>query len=168
MSEMATAERDHEAVRGFIERFADQLMQGGFPRMPARVFAALLTTDSTSLTAAELSELLRASPASVSGGVRYLIQVGLVSREGEPGSRRQHYWVPDGVWDELVWMQNQLLKRWAAVLRDGIEILGPATPAGGRLAESVRYFDFLNDELPGMLSKWQEYRAAHDGRPEVS
>jgi DNA-binding transcriptional regulator GbsR (MarR family) len=165
---MATAERDKQAVRGFIERFADQLMQGGFPRTPARVFAALLTTDSNSLTAAELAELLQASPAAVSGGVRYLIQVGLVSREGEPGSRRQHYRVPAGVWDELVWMRNQLLQRWAAVLRDGIEILGQATPAGVRLAESVRYFDFLSDELPAMLSRWPAYRAARDSRPEVS
>jgi DNA-binding transcriptional regulator GbsR (MarR family) len=168
MSEMATAKRDQEAVRGFIERFADELMHGGFPRMPARVFAALLTTDSSSLTAAELGELLRASPAAVSGGVRYLIQVGMVGREGEPGSRRQHYRVPADVWDELVRIRNQLMARWTAVLREGIEILGPATPAGARMAESVRYFEFVSVEVTGVLARWQEYRAGRDGRTEVS
>ena len=56
--------------------------------MPARVFAALLATDSGRLTAAELAELLQISPAAVSGAVRYLTQVGMVHREREPGSRR--------------------------------------------------------------------------------
>ena len=65
------------------------------------MFAALLATDSGSLTAEELA-LLQASPAAVSGGVRYLIGVGMISREGAPGSRRHHYRVPDGVWDEVV------------------------------------------------------------------
>ena len=41
--------------------------------MPARVFSALLATDSGRLTAAELAERLQISPAAVSGAVRYLI-----------------------------------------------------------------------------------------------
>ena len=49
--------------------------------MPARIFVALLTADTSRLTAEELAGLLRVSPAAVSGGVRYLVQVGLVSRE---------------------------------------------------------------------------------------
>jgi predicted transcriptional regulator len=167
MSEMATAERDREAVRAFIERFADQLTRAGVPRMPSRVFAALLTTDSSSLSAAELSELLQVSPAAVSGGVRYLIQVGLAGREGEPGSRRQHYRVPDDVWDELLRLRNQLMDRWTAVLRDGIEVLGPGTPAGARMAESVRFFEFVIAELPGVLCRWQEQRAADDGQADA-
>lgn len=40
---------------------------------------ALLTADTSRLTAEELAGLLQVSPAAVSGGVRYLIQVGLVS-----------------------------------------------------------------------------------------
>ena len=78
--------RDAGAVRAFIEGFTGLLTQAGFPRTPARIFVALLTSDSSRLTAAELGEILQTSPASVSGGVRYLIQVGLVTAEGEPGS----------------------------------------------------------------------------------
>ncbi|HEX7994495.1 MAG TPA: MarR family transcriptional regulator, partial [Streptosporangiaceae bacterium] len=95
-------QRDPVAVARFIERFASVLVEAGIPRMPARVFSALLATDSGRLTAAELADQLQASPAAVSGGVRYLIGVGMVSREGEPGSRRHHYRVPDHVWDEVV------------------------------------------------------------------
>src|SRR5712692_10484631 len=78
-------QRDEQAVGQFIERFAALLNDSGIPRMPARIFAALLATDDSRLTADEIAGLLRVSPAAVSGGVRYLIQVGLVSREAEPG-----------------------------------------------------------------------------------
>ena len=68
-----------------MERFASVLTESGFPRMPARVFAALLATDSGRLTAAELAALLHVSPAAISGAVSYLVQVNLASREAEPG-----------------------------------------------------------------------------------
>ena len=70
------------AVGKFIERFASVLVEAGIPRMPARVFAALLASDSGTLTAEDLSKQLQASPAAVSGGVRYLTGVGMVRREG--------------------------------------------------------------------------------------
>ncbi|HWJ40778.1 MAG TPA: MarR family transcriptional regulator, partial [Candidatus Limnocylindrales bacterium] len=66
---------------GFVERFASVLTESGFPRMPARVFAALLATDSGRLTAAELAALLHVSAAAISGAVSYLVQVNLASRE---------------------------------------------------------------------------------------
>ncbi len=145
-----------------MERFASVLVEAGIPRMPARVFAALLATDSGRLTAAELSAQLQASPAAVSGGVRYLIGVGMVSREGEPGSRRHHYRVPDHVWDEVVSGRDRLMARWTAVLREGISLLGRDTPAGVRLADSVQYFEFVSAELPRVLARWQEHKAALD------
>jgi len=144
----------------FIERFASVLVEAGIPRMPARVFAALTASDAGSLTAAELSERLLASPAAVSGGVRYLIGVGMVSREGEPGSRRHHYRIPDDVWDHVITGRDQILNRWTAVLRDGIDLVGRDTPAGARMADSVRYFEFVGAELPRVLARWQEHKAA--------
>jgi DNA-binding transcriptional regulator GbsR (MarR family) len=159
-SHVPAPERNREAVGRFVERFASVLVEAGIPRMPARVFAALLATDSGRLTAAELSGQLQASPAAVSGGVRYLVGVGMVSREGEPGSRRHHYRVPDNVWDEVVAGRDRVMTRWAAVLRDGIDIVGADTQAGARLSDSVQYFEFVSAELPRVLARWQEYKAA--------
>lgn len=161
-ADTVAAERDEDAVSLFTERFAAVLVEAGIPRMPARVFAALLAADSGRLTAAELAGQLQASPAAVSGGVRYLIGVGLVSREGKPGSRRHHYRVPDNVWDEVIRSRDRLMARWTAVLRDGIELLGADTPAGARLADSVRYFEFVSAELPHVLASWRVRKAALD------
>jgi len=150
----AAGRRDPAAVREFIERFTGHLAQAGFPRTPARIFVALLTSDSSKLTAAELADLLQASPASVSGGVRYLIQVGLIVAEGEPGSRRQHYRMSVDVWQDIVRLRDRQFTRWAAELRDGVEVLGPGSPAGSRMAETVRYFEFISTEMAGLLARW--------------
>ena len=82
------------SVARFIERFAAVLEESGVPRMPARVFVALLAEDSGSLTAAQLAQRLQVSPAAISGAVRYLTQVSLVGREREPGSRPNSRTVP--------------------------------------------------------------------------
>jgi DNA-binding transcriptional regulator GbsR (MarR family) len=149
-------DRDQAAVRRFIERFTALLTQAGFPRTPARIFVALLTADDSSLTAAQLAELLQTSPASVSSGARYLVQVGLITVEGEPGSRRQHYRMSVHVWQDIVALRDRQFTRWAAELTDGVGILGPDSPAGRRMAETVRYFEFISAEMAGLLRRWRE------------
>ena len=148
-------ERDPAAVHAFIERFAAHLTQAGFPRTPARIFVALLTSDSTRLTAAELGEILQASPAAISGGVRYLIQVGLAAAQGEPGSRRLHYWVSQQVWRDIVRLRDRQFTSWAAELRLGIGVLGPQSPAGVRMAETASYFEFISAEMAGLIARWE-------------
>jgi predicted transcriptional regulator len=157
-SETATSEaasRDPGAVRAFIERFTTQLCQAGFPRTPARIFVALLTSDASRLSAAELGDLLQISAASVSGGVRYLLQVGLVSAEGEPGSRRLHYRMSTAIWQDVVRLRDRQFTAWAEELRQGVDVLGRTSPAGARLAETVRYFEFISREMAGLLARWQ-------------
>jgi predicted transcriptional regulator len=149
-------QRDPAAVRQFIERFTSHLVLTGFPRTPARIFVALLTADSSRMTAADLAEVLQASPASVSGGARYLVQVGLIVAEGEPGSRRQHYHMPDTVWQDIVGLRERQFSRWSADLRDGVAVLGADSPAGVRMAQTVRYFEFITAEMAGLLERWQE------------
>lgn len=150
--------RDPDTVLGFIERYATVLAEAGIPRMPARVFVALLATDSGRLTATQLAELLQVSPAAVSGATRYLVQVNLVSREREPGSRRDVYRLHDDVWYEASLHRDQMLARWESSLREGIDVLGADTPAGRRLVESLAYVDFLLEELPGVAARWRTRR----------
>ena len=149
-------DRDEKAVARFVEDLASALTEMGVPRMPARVFAALLTTDAGRLTAADLASGLQISPAAVSGAVRYLTQIGMVRRESEPGTRRHYYRAPDNVWDEVIGIRDRLMARWTGVLREGIDILGANTPAGERVADSVRFFEFVSSELPSVIGRWRE------------
>ena len=148
--------RDPKAVSEFVESLAAVLTEAGFPPMPARVFAALLATDSGTMTSAELAHLLKASPAAISGAVRYLMQINLASREREPGSRRDRYRVHSNVWYEAMARRDRVLARCEQSLRDGIEVLGRNTEAGARMAETLAFFEFIQAELPRLLQRWRE------------
>src|ERR687898_333297 len=58
--------RDADAVREYEEKFTTLLMQSGLPKMTAHLLTCLYTTDTGSLTAAELVQRLQVSPASIS------------------------------------------------------------------------------------------------------
>jgi DNA-binding transcriptional regulator GbsR (MarR family) len=150
-----------QAVSQFTERFAGALTEMGVPRMPARVFVALLTSDAGRLTAAEIGAALQASPAAVSGAVRYLVQIGLVMRASEPGTRRLAYSVPEDVWQHMIAGRNAEMARWARILREGADLLSDR-PAAARVAETAEYFDFVVGELPGVQARWEQYKARQD------
>jgi DNA-binding transcriptional regulator GbsR (MarR family) len=153
--------RDQQAVARFVEDFASALVDAGLPHMPALVFVSLLTADAGGLTADELAAALQVSRAAISGATRYLDHLGLTARERQPGSRRYRYVLRDPTWYELVARRERILERWIATARDGVAALGPATPAGRRLVESLAFFEFLGEEMPAMLERWRDRR---DGR----
>ncbi|MGW3096262.1 GbsR/MarR family transcriptional regulator [Streptomyces sp. NPDC001102] len=150
--------RDPEAVSKFVESFAAQLVEAGMQRMPARIFSALLASDEGAMTSAELGEQLQISPAAVSGGVRYLAQQHMVSREREPGSRRERYRVHSNQWYEALTNREAVVKRWEGALREGVSSLGAGTPAGRRMAETLAFFEFVDGEIAAMMERWRLHR----------
>ena len=155
---MKKTERDDQAVTRFVERFATTLEESGVPRMPARVFVTLLATEAGALTAAELAERLQVSPAAMSGAVRYLFLVDLITRERDPGSRRDRYRVFDDAWYEATVRRERLLMRWEDSAREGAAALGPDTPAGARMVETVAFFQFLRREMAALQERWRQER----------
>jgi predicted transcriptional regulator len=150
--------RDESAVAKFVERFALDLANAGMPRMAARVFAVLLTTDSGVATAGELAEVLRVSPASISHAVRYLVHVNMAVREREPGSRRDHYRLHIDLGTAMTQQRAAQLRQWEVSLRDGLDALGPESPAGRRMAETLAFFAFLQEEMSPILKRWEQRR----------
>lgn len=156
---MNEQQRDEGAVSDFIERFAAELTEAGMPRMPSRVFTCVLASDSGAMTSTELAEALQISPAAVSGAVRYLSQVRIITREREPGSRRERYRVHSDQWYESFTQRGQMLKSFESALQKGSDTLGPGTPAGVRLAETADFFAFLRNELASMMDRWEAHKA---------
>lgn len=148
-------EKDPQAVARFVERFALLLAEGGMARMPARVFARLMATDSGRMTATELADALQVSPAAISGAVRYLLQVNMVAKGREPGERRDHYIVSDNTWMEAFTSRDKLLENWSAALSEGIDALGHDSTAAQRLDTTRRFFTFLQTELDSMMDRWR-------------
>jgi len=139
--------RDPEAVRAFIDQFATLMAQTGLSRMASRVLVCLFTTDSGALTAVELVQHLRVSPASVSKAVGYLEELELVRRERHARGRRERYVVDDDVWIRSWMASARKNATWADTAERGAEILGAATPAGARLTDMGRFFAQLASEM---------------------
>jgi len=152
--------RDEEAVQRANDRFVGMLVESGVPRMPARVFVALLFTDGGAATAAELTERLQVSAAAVSGAVRYLIQTQLIHREHVVGTRKDRYRLPADGWYHSFANRTPLLRAFAAVSDVGAEALGGRdSDAGARMAEMADFFRFLETELSDVLDKWEKIKA---------
>jgi DNA-binding MarR family transcriptional regulator len=144
----------------FVERFGSALTAAGMPRLPARVFAALLADDDGAMTATELGDALEVSAASVSGAVRYLQQVRLTHRERQPGTRRDLHVVADDAWHEAMISSGQVYGPLRAVLAEGVAAVGGrTTQAGERLALSADFLEFLTDELEEVARRWEKRRA---------
>ncbi|KAA2258899.1 MarR family transcriptional regulator [Solihabitans fulvus] len=152
--------RDEESVRRFVERFGLLLSDYGMPRMPARVFAALLCAEDARHTAGELASTLQVSPAAISGAVRYLDQAGMVARVREPGTRRDQYELFNDLWYEMFGHRDKMLEQIADTMRGGAEAVGMHTAAGARLDETRRFFDFFRRELPLLMERWREENAS--------
>ncbi|MEU7855878.1 helix-turn-helix domain-containing protein [Nonomuraea sp. NPDC049141] len=152
--------RDPQAVQDFTEFFTDLLIQQGMARMVARVMACLYITDSGSLTAAELVQRLRVSPASVSHAVTYLEQQGLLSRERVPGGRRERYVIDDGIWVRSIVAAVEVNQALVAASQRGSEILGAATPAGARFESSAELLLLVSEALRQAIERWRQSPAA--------
>ncbi|WP_236789943.1 GbsR/MarR family transcriptional regulator [Amycolatopsis sp. GM8] len=152
-----------EATLRFVEEFAQWLTEAGMPRMPSRVLAAGLASPEGHLTARELTEILKISPAAVSGAVRYLDQIGLVRRARKPGGRRDIFIVRTDYWYEMVSSQDKRYQHLLSSLADGIQAVGAESPAGERLKETYDFFAYLAEEMPKMVERWRTRRLTKEG-----
>lgn len=160
MSAETAATNRGDAEARFVEKLALGLVDTGWPRMPARVFAALMVSDEGRMSARELADALLISPAAVSGAVRYLDQVGLVTKDRMPGQRRDHYRLLDDLWYASFLKRDRMMKMWSDTASEGVDLVGEDTPVGRRLAEMRDFFDFFVAELPVLFDRWHEQRRA--------
>lgn len=147
-----------EQRAAFVERLGAALTSAGLARLPSRIFAAVLVDEDGRMTASEIGETLRVSPAAVSGAVKYLDGVGMVRRERERGSRRDVFVVDDEAWHDTLLQADNIYRPMINALSQGIDDLGPDDPATERLVVSREFMEFLLEELKGINDRWTARR----------
>jgi len=148
--------RDEQALRGVTEQSAAVLTAAGFPKMPARVLMTLLASDEAGLTALDLAEQLGASPAAISGAVRYLQHLTIVRRVSQSGSRRDRYELPENAWLRAFRAERPIYGIMAGLSDDAIAAIGdPAAPGAQRLGDMAKFFRFLDARLPALMDEWE-------------
>ena len=141
-----------------LEHLGGALAEAGIPRMPARVWAALLSDDEGRMTAGDLAGALEVSPAAVSGAVRYLAGIGLIRRERAPGTRRDVYVAMDEVWHDMLLRADQTYRPIIRALQEAERAAGTGSAAAARLAVSRDFLEFIAREMEAMAQRWDEHR----------
>ncbi|OYO01439.1 hypothetical protein CGZ97_17295 [Enemella evansiae] len=140
----------------FMERFADVLARSGWPRMSARIFAALMATPSGARTASELSALLGVGPSAISNGAKMLRTLSLVDVTRQ-SDRQIVYEVRPDAWMAAVASRDSELRALEGILTDGANATTDSR-AIARLGETADFFAFLRAELPKLVERWRNTR----------
>jgi hypothetical protein len=150
------AEPDEE-TRRYADGLAGLLEAAGFPRMPARVLMALLTSPHDGLTAEQLSDVLDASRAAISGAVRYLESVRVLRADSLPKTRKRVYRVVSG-WYTATLSRRSLYRELAERAAQRPPALAEGTAAGERVREMADFYAFLDRRFPELLEEWESRR----------
>ncbi|MBD3003776.1 MULTISPECIES: GbsR/MarR family transcriptional regulator [unclassified Streptomyces] len=148
--------RDPRLVDEVGAQSIELMIQAGLPQMMAKVLAALFTTDSGSLTSAELVRRLHVSPASISKAIGYLENQALIKRERDPHSRAERYVIEDDVVFQSIMASAHNQTQIAEACATGAQKLGATTPAGARLENSSQFLLHVIDDLVRSAEYWHK------------
>ncbi|SEE22518.1 MarR family protein [Streptomyces sp. KS_5] len=137
------------------EEIIELAVRSGMPRMTARVHVDLLLSEDGRRTAAELTDRLKVSPASVSGAVNFLVQQGYVRRERDPQRRRDVYVIDDAAWYHSVVISARLTLDSARAATAAAQSVGPDQPVGQRLAKAGAFLERVTLDLIESADRWR-------------
>lgn len=142
----------------FVEDVSVFLSGMGIPRMPARVFALLLSSDEETLTAGDLAERLRVSPAAISGAVRQLTAMHLVRRSRAPGERKDRFGIVPHVWESAMSLETTAYQPLITMCERALAGVDFGEAPRQRIEETRDFMAFLLEEMPRLMEKWRAER----------
>jgi DNA-binding transcriptional regulator GbsR (MarR family) len=150
---------DGEVVQRFIQEVGADLANQGFPRMPALVLLALMSSENGRLTSAEIGDELGVSAAAISGAVKYLQLVGFIRVLTEPGGRKHVYSISDTPWYTASLRAAPRFHENETRMRAAAASLASRPAAQERIEELADFYAFMGTRLPELLREWTELRA---------
>jgi hypothetical protein len=160
------------AERLLVEEFGLLLEEMGGTRMEGRVLAWLLLADPPEQSLTEIAAALGVSKAAVSTAARSLLQSRAVERVVEPGRRGDFYRCIPGKFENVLGIDHVIAFGSLVDRALGLVAGRDQTHSNYTLLREMRDFiDFLEAEIPGLLSRWQARqaagRAARSGDPDT-
>lgn len=149
------------AERLLVEEYGLVLVEMGGTRMEGRVLAWLLLADPPEQSLTQIAAALGVSKAAVSTAARSLLQSRAVERVVEPGRRGDYYRSISGKFENVLGIEH--VRAFGRLVDRSLDLVADRdqTHSNYALLREMRDFiDFLEAEIPGLLSRWQERRAA--------
>lgn len=129
----------------WVERVAGYLAHDGMSPIAGRVLGWLMICEPAEQSAAEIALAISASRASLTNNLRLVVAAGFVTKHGRPGERTAYYRVNDDAWTAVVQAQIASIATFQAIARDGIALVGEASPRADGLRSAVDVFGWMSD-----------------------
>ena len=155
---------DRERVRAerlLVEEYGLLFEEMGGTRMEGRVMAWLLLAEPAAQSLTEIAQGLGVSKAAVSTSARSLLQSRAVERVSEPGRRGDYYRSIPGKLENVMHLDH--ITSLGRLVDRSLELVAgkDQTQSNYALLREMRsFFDFLEAEIPGLVSRWQAHREA--------
>jgi len=127
----------------------------GFAPMVGRLIGYLATCDPPDQTIAELAEALLASRSAITGAVKVLEAIGVVSRSRAAGERMDRVRIDMGSQRSLG-MDITEYQEMSELAREGLEVVRDAPPERQAVLRGMAALaDFLVERIPVLRKEWQ-------------
>jgi len=144
----------------FVQSAASLMEEHGFPRMAGRVIGALMICTPPYLSHDELAEQLQASKGSISMSTQLLMRLEIVERINLPGERKSFYTLRQNIWKDFLAKVVDHVHREREVVMNGLKVLeSEPVEMKRRLIEMLVVSDFVLEEWPGLLARWEKRRS---------
>lgn len=147
--------------RLLVEEYGLLYEEMGGTRMAGRVSGWLLLCDPPVQSLTQIAEGLGVSKAAVSTAARALLQTGVVERAGEPGARGDYYRALPGPMESVLGVGHALALK--TLVDRSLELVADEDQSRSNcvlLHKLMEFLDFFEAEIPGLLARWNERRAA--------
>ena len=145
------------ARRQFIEDVGDVLEEHGLTHMAGRVLGALMICVPTQMSMDQLADQLQASKGSISSATQMLLRMGIIEKISLPGHRRHYFQLRSNLWSHLIEQDAEHLDKHRMLAEDGLAMLeGEPVEMKRRLLEMQVFCDFIEEEWPGLLDRWEK------------
>ncbi|WP_275003447.1 GbsR/MarR family transcriptional regulator [Promicromonospora iranensis] len=128
-------------VLEWVERVSMYLARDGVPPIAGRVLGWLMVCDPPEQSAAQISDAIGASRASLTSNLRLLTAMGFLDSRTRPGNRTTYYRMADDAWAVVVRRQIEGIASFLELSRDGMALTGPE--GSGRVRQAHRTFEWM-------------------------
>ncbi len=149
----------------FIEENGLLFEKLGVTRMSGRILGYLMVAEKENVSFNELTEALKASKSSISTNLKMLLQIGFVKPLTLPGERKTYYMLsPDMDWRAYFAQRLEMINIMNNMFKKGLSLRPSKEDNAAKwLREASEFYDFIIEEFPAMLRRWEE-KSKQSGR----
>lgn len=134
---------EQEPLLEWVERVAMYLARDGVPPIAGRVLGWLMVCDPPEQTAAQISEAIGASRASLTANLRLLSSMGFSTSRTRPGERTVYHRMADEAWSAVVRRQIAGITSFLDITREGLDLVGPDDARAARIRQAHATFAWM-------------------------